>query len=55
MVQILQVDTKKSAGSDIVPNEFLKRHNSSLYEIILRIFQAFLDSSQLPNEWLVAH
>lgn len=51
---LLQVDTKKSSGPDNIPNEFLKRYSFPLSEMLARIFQASLNCSQLPSDWLVA-
>lgn len=51
---LLNLDTKKSAGPDGIPNEFLKRYAEWVTKYLCIIFKASLDQHNLPSDWLIA-
>lgn len=51
---LLDLDVKKSPGPDGIPNEFLKRYAEWVSKYLLIIFNASINQSQLPDDWLTA-
>lgn len=51
---VLNVDTKKSAGPDGIPNEFLRRYAEWVSKYLLIIFSASLEQHSVPQDWLIA-
>lgn len=51
---LLNLDPKKSAGPDDVPNAFLNRFTEWSAKYLFIIFNASLNEGDLPNDWKVA-
>lgn len=51
---LLKLDTKKSAGPDMLPNEFLRRYCEWVSQFLFRIFSVSLREGKVPRDWLMA-
>lgn len=51
---MLNIDPRKSAGPDGVPNEFLRSYAEWVLKYLLVIFRASLEQNSLPQDWLIA-
>lgn len=51
---LLNIDTKKGAGPDNIPNVFLKRYAEWMAKYLCIIFNKSLATSSLPAEWKMA-
>lgn len=51
---VLNIDPRKSAGPDGIPNEFLRRYAEWVSKYLLVIFRASLEQNSLPQDWLIA-
>lgn len=51
---LLNLDPKKSAGPDGIPNSFLRRYAEQLSGFLTGIFKLSLSSGQIPTNWKIA-
>lgn len=51
---MLNIDTKKSPGTDAIPNEFLVRYAEWCSKYLTLIFSKSLSSGEVPSEWKYA-
>lgn len=51
---LLKLDTKKGAGPDNLPNEFLRRYAEWVAKYLCILFNKSLSTCSLPQEWKIA-
>lgn len=51
---LTKVDTKKSAGPDMIPNTFLKRYAEWVSKYLVIMFRASIEHAALPSDWKTA-
>lgn len=51
---LLNINIKKSAGPDNIPNVFLRRYSDQISEFISNFFQLSLNLGEIPADWRIA-